>query len=177
YGRYPTKAALFNAMNVVAAVRFYEQAIPPNDDNLPLEAALKLRARAILSLGAENVGIIHYRIVSTESVRAPELAESNYRLWDRYVEQTKAFFAKRAAAGQLAGIDIDFVSKLFVNLVFAEMNACHIVNIPLPSPQELYATADMVAEMFVGILPKLRERGRQHKESARSRRSSTKDAN
>lgn len=148
YARYADKEALFRAVvGQFARPSIRERILA--EDGLPLLGGLRRRAMAILGATLEPRSIAFYRLVLREVGAFPEIG----RTLDRHNREElyrplEQYFAARRAAGELGAAEPRWAARLFVYLLFGDMNHRLLMAAAPPTKAELAAYVGRICSLF-----------------------------
>ena len=149
YSQYRDKGALFRAV-IHGMERPAVNARLMKDDALPLEQGLRRRAKVIMDAALEPRALAFYRLIQREVAQFPELGkiiqdENTKQLF----EPLASYFARHAESGAIEGADSGWAARLFVYLLFGDLNHRLLTGADPPKKREADAYLDRVCVLFL----------------------------
>jgi AcrR family transcriptional regulator len=149
YSQYDNKEGLFRAV-IRHMVRPSIREALSREDGLPLAEGVRHRAAVILEAALEPRSVAFYRLIQREVDQFPELGKIIERQNEEELYQPLVvYFADQEAKGRLSGIEPDWAARLFVFLVFGDLNHRLLMAAAPPSKAEEAEYLDRVCALFL----------------------------
>ena len=149
YSRYAGKKALFNAV-VERLAQHHLLAEFADDDTLSVADGLRRRALAIVQHTMTPSTLALYRIRQREMHQFPELAQITFHgARMQYINDLEAWLEGKMKAGALPPRDLGFMVRMFMPLIFGELNYCLIYQLPLPDKAATERYLAKVVDLFL----------------------------
>ena len=153
YARYADKEALFRDVVRQMARPSIREGLA-GDDTLTLEQGLRQRARLIMAATLEPRSMAFYRLIQREVAQFPELGKviESQNIAELYDPLTE-YFRSWKDNGELRDVEPEWAAKLFVYLVFGDLNSRLLMAAGPPSDHETEEYLDRVCGIFLRGIP------------------------
>jgi AcrR family transcriptional regulator len=122
YSQYDDKEALFRAV-IRQLVRPSVRESILRADALPLGESLRHRAAQILEAALQPRSLAFYRLIQREVAQFPELGKAiEQQNEEELYQPLREYFAGRQAKGELGAVEPEWAARLFIFLVFGDLN-------------------------------------------------------
>jgi AcrR family transcriptional regulator len=149
YSRYAGKKALFNAV-VERLAQHHLLAEFADDESVTVAEGLRNRALAIVLHTMTPETLALYRIRQREMHQFPELAQITvHGARIQYINDLEAWLVAKMKAGLLPTREVGLMVRLFMPLIFGELNMALIYQLPLPSRPALERYIAEVVDVFL----------------------------
>jgi len=149
YSQYEDKEALFRAV-IRQLMRPSVRESLLGKDTLPLGESLRHRAAAVLEAALQPRSLAFFRLIQREVAQFPELGKAIDRQNEEELYRPLTeYFTDRQARGELSGVEPHWAARLFIFLVFGDLNNRLLTAAPPQTGEEVEAYIDRVCALFL----------------------------
>jgi AcrR family transcriptional regulator len=149
YSQYEDKEALFRAV-IRQLVRPSIRELLLREDALPLGEGLRRRAAVILEAALQPRSLAFFRLIQREVAQFPELGKAiEHQNEEELYQPLREYFMGRQAKGELSGLEPEWAARLFVFLVFGDLNNRLLTAAPPQTDEEADAYLDRVCALML----------------------------